>query len=46
MAEDRKPAPIEEFPTKLLDLIEKYKPVNPQNLEEELKKLQKAFEES
>ncbi len=46
VAEDRKPAPIEEFPTKLLDLIEKYKPVNPQNLEEELKKLQKAFEES
>ena len=42
----RKPTPIEEFPEKLLNLIEKYKPVNPQNLAEELRKLQKAFEES
>lgn len=39
------PAAIENFPTKLLDLIEKYKPVNPQNLAEELKNLQRAFEE-
>lgn len=39
------PISIESFPNKLLDLIEKYKPVNPQNLAEELKKLQHAFEE-
>ena len=44
--EIKKPTPIEEFPEKLLNLIEKYKPVNPQNLAEELRKLQKAFEES
>lgn|GEM_PF-1058603 len=44
--ETKKPTPIEEFPEKLLNLIEKYKPVNPQNLAEELRKLQKAFEES
>lgn len=42
----RTPESIENFPVKLLDLIEKYKPVNPQNLAEELRKLQKAFEDS
>lgn len=41
-----KPTPIEEFPVKLLDLIEKYRPVNPQNLADEFRKLQKAFEDS
>lgn len=39
------PTSIDNFPSKLLNLIEKYKPVNPQNLAEELKKLQLAFEE-
>lgn len=42
----KRPNSIESFPQKLLDLIEKYKPVNPQNLEDELMKLQKAFHES
>ncbi len=42
----KKPTPIESFPVKLLDLIEKYKPVNPQNLADEFRKLQKAFEDS
>lgn len=42
----KKPNSIESFPPKLLDLIEKYRPVNPQNLENELMKLQKAFHES
>lgn len=46
LSQDRKPASIETFPEKLLTLIEKYKPVNPQNLESELKELQKAFRES
>ncbi|MCM1123574.1 MAG: hypothetical protein NC416_13415 [Eubacterium sp.] len=38
-----KPVTIDDFPDKLLNLIEKYKPVNPQNLAEELNKLQEAF---
>lgn len=46
LSEYRKPTSIESFPEKLLTLIEKYKPVNPQNLEIELKELQKAFRES
>lgn len=46
LTENRKPVSIETFPDKLLTLIEKYKPVNPQNLEAELIELQKAFRES
>lgn len=46
LSEYKKPTSIESFPEKLLTLIEKYKPVNPQNLELELKELQKAFRES
>lgn len=46
LSEYRKPTSIESFPEKLLTLIEKYKPVNPQNLEIELQELQKAFRES
>lgn len=46
LTENRKPVSIESFPDKLLTLIEKYKPVNPQNLEAELIELQKAFRES
>lgn len=46
ISEYKKPTSIESFPEKLLTLIEKYKPVNPQNLEMELKELQKAFRES
>lgn len=42
----KKPVTIDKFPDKLLDLIEKYKPVNPQNLAEELNKLQQAFDAS
>lgn len=41
-----KPTSIVNFPDKLLLLIEKYKPVNPQNLEKELAELQRAFRES
>lgn len=44
--ESSKPKSIETFPDKLLTLIQKYKPVNPQNLEMQLKELQKAFSES
>lgn len=44
--ERKKPVSIVNFPEKLLTLIEKYKPVNPQNLERELSDLQKAFHES
>lgn len=46
LSECKKPTSIESFPEKLLTLIEKYKPVNPQNLESELQELQKAFRES
>lgn len=40
----KKPLTIDDFPEKLLLLIQKYKPVNPQNLAEELNKLQHAFD--
>lgn len=40
------PNSIEDFPQRLQELIDKYEPVNPQNLAEELRNLQKAFEES
>lgn len=40
----KKPLTIDDFPEKLLLLIQKYKPVNPQNLAEELNKLQQAFD--
>ncbi len=45
-AENKKPVSIETFPDKLLTLIGKYTPVNPQNLKAELIELQKAFRES
>jgi len=44
--ECKKPQPIDTFPQRLQDLIDKYKPVNPQNLAEELNSLKKAFEDS
>lgn len=40
------PSSIEDFPQRLQELIDKYVPVNPQNLAEELRNLQKAFEDS
>lgn len=40
------PSSIEDFPQRLQELIDKYEPVNPQNLAEELRNLQKAFEDS
>lgn len=40
------PNSIEDFPQRLQELIDKYEPVNPQNLAEDLRNLQKAFEES
>lgn len=40
------PNSIEDFPQRLQELIDKYEPVNPQNLAEELRNLQNAFEES
>lgn len=40
------PGSIEDFPQRLQELIDKYEPVNPQNLAEELRNLQKAFEDS
>ncbi len=39
------PDAIDDFPQRLQDLIEKYEPVNPQNLAEELRKLKNSFEE-
>lgn len=42
----RKPNSILDFPERLQDLIGKYKPVNPQTISEELKKLQSAFNDS
>lgn len=42
----KKPNAIYDFPERLQQLIEKYKPVNPQTISEELKKLQTAFNES
>jgi len=44
--EDNAPSSIEDFPQRLQELIDKYEPVNPQNLAEELNNLQKAFEDS
>lgn len=44
--EDTKPNSIEDFPQRLQELIDKYEPVNPQNLAEELRNLQRAFEDS
>lgn len=44
--EEDVPGSIEDFPQRLQELIDKYEPVNPQNLAEELRNLQKAFEES
>lgn len=40
------PSSIEDFPQRLQELIDKYEPVNPQNLAEGLRDLQKAFEDS
>lgn len=42
----KKPNAIYDFPERLQQLIEKYKPVNPQTISEELKKLQSAFNDS
>lgn len=42
----KKPNAIYDFPERLQQLIEKYKPVNPQTISEELRKLQSAFNES
>lgn len=44
--DDEVPSSIEDFPQRLQELIDKYEPVNPQNLAEELRNLQKAFEDS
>lgn len=46
IAESDVPSSIEDFPQRLQELIDKYVPVNPQNLAEELRNLQKAFEDS
>lgn len=46
VGEDNIPIPIEDFPQRLQELIDKYEPVNPQNLAEELNNLQKAFKDS
>lgn len=43
--EERNPSPIEDFPQRLQELIEKYEPVNPQNLALELRNLQQSFDE-
>lgn len=40
------PGSIEDFPQRLQELIDKYEPVNPQNLAEELRNLQTAFKDS
>lgn len=45
-AEGDIPSSIEDFHQRLQELIDKYVPVNPQNLAEELRNLQKAFEDS
>ena len=42
----KKPKSIYDFPERLQELIGKYKPVNPQTISEELKKLQTAFSDS
>ena len=41
-----KPNSIFDFPERLQDLIGKYRPVNPQTISEELRKLQSAFNDS
>lgn len=43
--EDKRPSSIDDFPQRLQELIEKYEPVNPQNLAEELRKLKQSFDE-
>ena len=43
--EDIRPSSIEDFPQRLQELIEKYEPVNPQSLAEELRNLKRSFEE-
>ncbi len=40
-----KPLSIDDFPQRLQELIEKYEPVNPQNLAEELRNLKRSFDE-
>ena len=40
------PEAIEDFPVRLQELIDKYEPVNPQSMAEELRNLQRAFEDS
>lgn len=42
----QRPKAIEDFPERLQELIGKYKPVNPQTISAELKKLQTAFSDS
>ena len=42
----KKPNSVFDFPERLQELIGKYKPVNPQTISEELKKLQSAFNDS
>lgn len=42
----KKPNAIYDFPERLQELIGKYKPVNPQTISEELKRLQSAFNDS
>ena len=44
--DDNVPDSIEDFPQRLQELIDRYEPVNPQNLAEELGNLKKAFEDS
>lgn len=44
--ENEVPNVIEDFPQRLQDLIDKYEPVNPQNLAEEFRNLQTAFHDS
>lgn len=43
--EEIKPSSIDDFPQRLQELIEKYEPVNPQNLAEELRNLKHSFDE-
>lgn len=45
VVEDIKPSTIDDFPQRLQELIEKYEPVNPQNLAEELQNLKRSFDE-
>lgn len=43
--EEIRPSSIDDFPQRLQALIEKYEPVNPQNLAEELRNLKRSFDE-